>query len=245
MQGSWAKLILQQEGQDKGCWRSTDEALTLQPGCPHWPANQGQRPATLVPHSLDPARLLHGGRWCPETWDPGLGHQGELVQLNWAEWAFSCCRWWTSVSKVVWPAPDLKQVMHDSSPGIPHWLTKKQPTSCAVHPTAAPAPPLKPSQVGMERRKEYLLPPRGKPHPSNHFLFLSGVHVVQLLSRVWLFVTPTAHQAPLSMGFSRQEYWGGSPCARPGDLPDPGIEPAAPALAGGFITLRQPWSRSL
>ena len=47
------------------------------------------------------------------------------------------------------------------------------------------------------------------------------------------------------MGFSRQEYWGGSPCAPPGDLPDPGIEPAAPALAGGFITLRQPWSRSL
>ena len=39
-------------------------------------------------------------------------------------------------------------------------------------------------KLGMERRKEYLLPPRGKPHPSNHFLFLSGVLVVQLLSRV-------------------------------------------------------------
>ena len=41
-----------------------------------------------------------------------------------------------------------------------------------------------------------------------------------------------ACQAPLSMGFSRQEYWGGLPCPPPGDLPDPGIKPASPvALA--------------
>ena len=39
-----------------------------------------------------------------------------------------------------------------------------------------------------------------------------------------------AHQAPLSMGFSRQEYWSGSPFPSPGDLPDPGIEPGSPAL---------------
>ena len=37
------------------------------------------------------------------------------------------------------------------------------------------------------------------------------------------------HQAPLSMGFSRQEYWSGLPCPPPGGLPDPGIEPASPA----------------
>ena len=45
-----------------------------------------------------------------------------------------------------------------------------------------------------------------------------------------------ACQAPLSMGFSRQEYWSGLPCLPPGDLPDPGIEPtsAAPALQVGF-----------
>ena len=49
----------------------------------------------------------------------------------------------------------------------------------------------------------------------------------QLFSRVQLFVTPwtVARQAPLSMGFSRQEYWNGLPCPPPGDLPDPGIEP--------------------
>ena len=55
-----------------------------------------------------------------------------------------------------------------------------------------------------------------------------------MLSRfscVWLFVTlcNVALQFPLSMGFSRQEYWSELPCLLPGDLPDPGIEPAFPA----------------
>ena len=44
-----------------------------------------------------------------------------------------------------------------------------------------------------------------------------------------------AHQAPLSLGFPRQEYWSGLPFPAPGDLPDPGIEPVPPALAGGFF----------
>ena len=49
-----------------------------------------------------------------------------------------------------------------------------------------------------------------------------------------------AHQAPLSMGFSRQEYWSGLPFPSPGDLSDPGIEPASPALAGGFRITEPP-----
>ena len=58
-------------------------------------------------------------------------------------------------------------------------------------------------------------------------------------SWVWLFVTPwtVAHQAPLSMEFSRQGYWSGLPCPSPGDLPDSGIKLASltsPALAGGL-----------
>ena len=58
------------------------------------------------------------------------------------------------------------------------------------------------------------------------------------LSCVRLFVTPCtiACQAPLSMGFSRQEYWSGLTFPPPGDLPDPGIEPRSPALAGSFFT---------
>ena len=49
-----------------------------------------------------------------------------------------------------------------------------------------------------------------------------------------------ACQAPLSMGFSRQEYWGGLPFPTSGDLPDPGIEPASPALEGRFFTTEPP-----
>ena len=66
-------------------------------------------------------------------------------------------------------------------------------------------------------------------HPAilNHFALQ-----VKSLSRVWLFATPwtVAYQAPLSMGFSRQEYWSGLPFPSPGDLPDPGTEPGSPAL---------------
>ena len=51
------------------------------------------------------------------------------------------------------------------------------------------------------------------------------------LSCVWLSVTPwtVAHQVPVSMGFSRQEYWSGLPCPPLGDFPDPGIKPRSPA----------------
>ena len=52
-----------------------------------------------------------------------------------------------------------------------------------------------------------------------------------------------ACQAPLSMGFSRQEYWGGLPCPPPGDLPDPGIKPASPvalALEADSLPLAPP-----
>ena len=46
-----------------------------------------------------------------------------------------------------------------------------------------------------------------------------------------------AHQAPLSMGFSRQGYWSGFPFPSPGDLPDPGIEPGSPALQADSLPL--------
>jgi len=46
------------------------------------------------------------------------------------------------------------------------------------------------------------------------------------------------------MGFPRQEYWSGLPFPPPGDLPDPGIKPASPALADRFLTIETPWSPS-
>ena len=72
------------------------------------------------------------------------------------------------------------------------------------------------------------------------WLFILNLVKVLVTHRVWLFVTPwtVARQAPLSMEFSRQEYWSGLPFSSPGDLPDPGTEsmsPASPALAGKFF----------
>ena len=65
---------------------------------------------------------------------------------------------------------------------------------------------------------------------------------VKSLSHVRLFVTPwtVAHQAPLSMGFSRQEYWSGLPFPSPGDLPNPGIERGSPALQADALTSEPP-----
>ena len=63
-------------------------------------------------------------------------------------------------------------------------------------------------------------------------------------SRVRLFATPwtIARQAPLSMGFSREEYWSGLPCPPLGDLPVPGTEPMSPALEAHFYHLKhQGW----
>ena len=63
------------------------------------------------------------------------------------------------------------------------------------------------------------------------------------LSHVQLFATPwtVAHQAPVSIGFPRQEYWSGLPFPSPADIPDPEIKPVSPALAGGFFTTGATW----
>ena len=65
---------------------------------------------------------------------------------------------------------------------------------------------------------------------------------MKLLSHVRLFATPwtVAHQAPPSLGFSRQEYWSGLPFPSLGDLPHPGIEPRSPALQADALTSEPP-----
>ena len=68
----------------------------------------------------------------------------------------------------------------------------------------------------------------------------------QLLSHVQLFATPwtAAHQTPLSVEFSRQDYWSGLSFLPPGDLPHPRVEPVScvsPASAGGFFTTSTIW----
>ena len=75
---------------------------------------------------------------------------------------------------------------------------------------------------------------------STHVSVLSRFSCAWLLTTLWII----AHQAPLSMEFSRQEYWSGLPCPPPGDLPDPGIETMSLkslALADGFFTTSATW----
>ena len=69
---------------------------------------------------------------------------------------------------------------------------------------------------------------------------------MHVLGRAHLFETPwtIALQVPMSIEFSRREYWSGLPFPAPGNLPNPGIEPmslASPAVAGGFFTTSTTW----
>ena len=69
---------------------------------------------------------------------------------------------------------------------------------------------------------------------------LSSFSLVWLVETLWT----VAHQAPPSMGFSRQEYWSGLPWPPPGDLPDPGMEPMSASIsyiAGRFFTHWASW----
>ena len=77
-------------------------------------------------------------------------------------------------------------------------------------------------------------------------LYVIHICVLSCFRRVGLFATPwtVAQQAPLSMGFSRQEYCSGLPCPPPGDLPDPGIKPTSfmsPVLTGRLFTTTTNW----
>ena len=77
---------------------------------------------------------------------------------------------------------------------------------------------------------------------SSHFSLL--LLLLSCFSHVWLCDSGLAHQAPLSVEFSKQEYWSGLPFPPPGDLPDPRIESMAlmsPTLASGFFTTSAPW----
>ena len=102
------------------------------------------------------------------------------------------------------------------------------------NPGIEPAPPVSPALTS-----RCCLPRHHLGIPTN---VLKVKVKVKALSRVRVFVTPwtVAHQAPLSMEFSRQEYWSGLPFPSPGDLPDSGIEPRSPALQAEALTSEAP-----
>ena len=83
-----------------------------------------------------------------------------------------------------------------------------------------------------------------KMHSNIHCGVLSCFSCVQACATLWT----AGHQAPVSMGFSRQEHWSGLPCPPPEDLPDPGTEPTSltsPVLAGRFFTTAAAAAKSL
>ena len=97
-----------------------------------------------------------------------------------------------------------------------------------------------PLSIGFSRQEYWSgLPcssPRDLPDPG---VWLCVKVKVKLLSLVWFFATPWTvdYHAPLSVGFSRQEYWSWLPFHSPGDPPDPGIEPGSPAIVGRCFTV--------
>ena len=90
------------------------------------------------------------------------------------------------------------------------------------------------------QRPPFPAPPSGATSLPPCWCVLSRFSCVRFCATPWT----AACQAPLSMGFSRQEYWSGLPCPSPGDLPDPGIKPmslTSPAVASGFVRTSTTW----
>ena len=82
----------------------------------------------------------------------------------------------------------------------------------------------------------YCFPSNTKNSFCNEPVVVSSLNFIRLFATPWTVVC----QAPLSVGFPRQEYWSGLPFPSSGDLLDPGIEPVSPALAGGFYAAEPP-----
>ena len=106
---------------------------------------------------------------------------------------------------------------------LPHCMYPSSPTP----ERASSVDPFYPANQNTLKLFPILPQPQGK-----GFSPLMVVLVLSHFSRVQLFVTlwTAARQAPLSVGFSTQEYWSGLPCPLPGDLPNPGIEPTSRVL---------------
>ena len=112
-----------------------------------------------------------------------------------------------------------------------------------------PNPGIKPRSPALQADSLPAEPP-GKPlqligrHSTEVKKYVCVVCAALLHSRLFAILWTGARQAPLSMGFSRQEYWSGWPHPSPGDLPDPGTDPLSlksPALTSGFFTIGATW----
>ena len=159
-----------------------------------------------------------------------LSHKGSSRILEWVAYPFSSRSSWPRASK---PGPPALQV--DSLPtelsGSPNFEGKGKEVT---------------------RYRVFLHSKNLQPCLRTRLIYLKGLYACMLshFNHIQLFVTlwTRAYQASLSTGFFRQEYWSGLPCPAPGDLPDPGMEPASltsPSLAGRFFTTSAAWETQI
>ena len=144
---------------------------------------------------------------------------------------------WAPPAGTTWPvADDLRGV--GPAPGI---LSLPQPPGRGPHDLFSPG-----GGVAIIWSPQTTVSAPTLTHAHLSSSLLPHVCVLSCLSRVQLFAIPctVARQAPLSVGFSRQEYWSGLPCPPPGDLPEP-MSLMSPALAGGFFTTSATWEALL
>ena len=158
------------------------------------------------------------------------------TQTVWLQWGQALGAWHYGSSKLL---------THKVIPGAPllsllaiwlHWV----PLSWHTLPGLPNAFARRPKQLVMAvQHHELLLAGHVAP---KRYQGSAGDIVHQSLSRVWLFETPwtVAHQAPLSMGFSRQEHWSRLPCLPPGDFHDPGIQPGSPTSQADSLPSKLP-----
>ena len=162
---------------------------------------------------------------------------GKVKVLTFAKCNFF--EWWITIQSLGFPQCK-SGCLQCGRPGFDPWV-RKIPWRRKWHPT----PVLLPGKFHGWRSLVGYSPWGRKESDTTerlHFVSLP----LQSLSRGQLFETPwtVGCQAPLSLGFSRQEYWGGLSCPSPGDPPNPGIELRSlmsPALAGRFFTTSATW----
>ena len=204
---------------------------------PPRPAPEGRAPLCLQEHR---------GQTHPWPWgkQAALAGPRQLLRVrkapsSWARWTVRLPR--HPVSEVGWGPRKLHGIVHECLASVVKCLPflPKAHTPGRLQPSAD-YPVFKQWRQGQERdaAAEDRRGARGKGDKGDSLCSCCVCSVLSDCVTLW----PVAHQAPLSMGFSRQEYWSGFPCPSQGDLSDPGIKPVTLALQTDSLPLSH-WGR--
>ena len=140
----------------------------------------------------------------------------------------------------LWSLVSVSLLIHTGCPEVAVGVRPRSQKQ--KHVTTCPLPPPWPQSIqgsAPQPQPHFRVCPAPSSMATDHLIWVSLAWMLSRFSHVWLFVTlwTIAHKVPLSMRFSRQEYWSGLPCPPPWYFPDPGIEPTSlpsPALAGSL-----------